>query len=354
MKNKDMTRSRLSLTLLFSVAIFIILFIAIALTIGIIYLLVFLEALPTYDGEATEVTPVLWLMSLISLIIGFGMSTLLLRFPLKPFNRIISQMNALASGDFKARMHFGKNMNAVPAFAEVINSFNRMAEELDKTEMFRQDFINNFSHEFKTPIVSIAGFAKLLKRGNLTEEQQNEYISIIEEESMRLSDMATNVLNLTKIENQSILSNVKTFNISEQIRHCVLLLENKWEKKNIDFDLDFSEHNISACEEMLKQVWINLIDNAIKFSPTNSTVSVSIEEKKDSLTINVTNKGSYIPEEEKQNIFRKFYQSDRSHASYGNGIGLAIVKKVIDLHEGKIVVKSENETTSFIVILKKS
>lgn len=131
--------------------------------------------------------------------------------------------------------------------------------------MLRSDFINNFSHEFKTPIVSIAGFAKLLRRGNLTDEQKEEYLEVIEEESLRLSAMANNVLNLTRVENQTILTEVTRFNLSEQIRGAVLLLAEKWTPKNLYMDMQFGEHMICANEELLKQVWINLLDNAIKF-----------------------------------------------------------------------------------------
>ncbi len=353
-KNKKERISRISLTLMFSFAIFIILFLAIGLTVGIIYLLLWLKAVPAYEGSAFEITPLLIYVIFISLLIGFGISMLLVRFPLKPFNRVISTMNRLASGDFKARIKFSKSVYGIPAFAEMEESFNKMAHELENTEMLRSDFINNFSHEFKTPIVSIAGFAKLVKKGNLTEEQKTEYISIIEEESIRLSDMATKVLNLTKVENQTILSDVSRFNLSEQIRNCVLLLEQKWTDKNIEFDLNFSEHYIYANEELLKQVWINLIDNAIKFSPEYSFVSVKIEEENKSYLITVTNTGSYIPESEKKHIFRKFYQSDKSHTAYGNGIGLAIVKKILELHKAEIYVESDKDSTSFTVKINKA
>ncbi len=352
-KNKERL-SRLSLTLMFSFAIFIILFLAIGLTVGIIYLLVCLKAIPAYEGNAFEITPLLLYVIFISLLLGFGISMLLVRFPLKPFNSVISMMNRLASGDFKARIKLSKPLSSIAAYVEMEESFNKMAYELENTEMLRSDFINNFSHEFKTPIVSISGFAKLLKKGNLTEEQKKEYIDIIEEESIRLSEMATKVLNLTKIENQTILSDCNIFNLSEQIRNCVLLLENKWTDKSIEFNLDFSEYEIYANEEMLKQVWINLIDNAIKFSSEYSSIDIKIEENEKKLITSITNIGSHIPKSEQKNIFRKFYQADKSHASYGNGVGLAIVKKIIGLHKGEINVESENDFTTFIVTLNKS
>ncbi len=343
--------NRLSLTLMFSVAIFIILFIAIGLTIGIIYLLIALEAVQTVDEGNLTITPVLIYVCFISLVIGFGISMLLVRFPLKPFNRIISLMNRLSSGDFKARLHFGKPLTAISALTEVSDSFNKMAEELENTEVLRSDFINNFSHEFKTPIVSIAGFAKLLKKGNLSEKEKAEYIDIIEKESLRLSSLATNVFNLTKIENQTILTEINEYNPAEQIRHCVLLLENKWSEKEIDFNLELEDILIFANEESMEQVWINLIDNAIKFSSNKSTIDIKMKKEETTTSFTITNTGVTICKDNIDRIFRKFYQADESHAAEGNGVGLAIVKKIVELHKGKITVESENGVTSFTVTI---
>jgi signal transduction histidine kinase len=236
---------------------------------------------------------------------------------------------------------------------EIEDTFNRMAEELEHTEMLRGDFVNNFSHEFKTPIVSIAGFAKLLKRGNLSKEQRKEYLDIIEEESLRLSEMATNVLNLTKIENQTILTDVTEYNLSEQIRSCVLLLEKRWTGKKLEMNLEFEEYTICACEELLKQVWINLLDNAIKYSPEYGFITIKIKEKESEYQISIANSGEEIPQEKRQKIFQKFYQVDESHSSAGNGVGLSIVKSVIDLHGGQVWADCENGITTFCVILKK-
>ncbi|MBQ9117312.1 MAG: HAMP domain-containing histidine kinase, partial [Clostridia bacterium] len=175
----------------------------------------------------------------------------------------------------------------------------------------------------------------------------------IEEESMRLSYMATNVLNLTKVENQSILSGVTCFNLSEQIRAAVLLLEAKWERKNISFHLDFDEFEIEAGEELLRQVWINLIDNAVKFSPICGEVILDISEKETSYLIKIGNHGAEIPADKLDKIFGKFYQADESHASEGNGVGLAIVKKVVQLHCGSVSASSENGINTFTVELPK-
>ena len=272
---------------------------------------------------------------------------------LKPVNRLIDKMNCLAKGNYSARMDIGKPFGGFSVLRMLSDSFNKMAEELQNTEVLRSDFINNFSHEFKTPIVSIAGFAKLLKKGNLSKQQQKEYVEIIEEESLRLSYMATNVLNLTKIENQKILTGVSAYNLSEQIRSCVLLFEDKWSRKNLEMYIDFGEYIISANEELLKHVWINLIDNAIKFSPEYGALEIKIDQDEENLIVSVSNNGKAIPKEIQNKIFNKFYQGDESHSSEGNGIGLAIVKQVVLLHNGKVSVKSHDNFTSFIVTLPK-
>ncbi len=287
----------------------------------------------------------------ITIIVLFIFLVFLGRFPLKPVNDFINQMNRLSSGDFKARLHFGGFLSSNRTFQELEESFNELAEELDNTEMLRADFINNFSHEFKTPIVSIAGLAKLVNKGNISEEEKKAYLLAIESESMRLANMATNVLNLTKVENQTILTDVNTYNVSEQIRTCVLLLENQWSSKNIELYLDFDEHEIKANEELMKQVFINLLDNAIKFSPEGGVVSVEISEEASFLSVAIKNSGDEIPKDKIDKIFNKFYQVDESHAAKGNGVGLAIVKKIVKLHTGKISVRSEGGETTFTVTL---
>ena len=344
--------SRMSLTLALSIFVFIILLAAIGLTALGLWLLTKAGVIVDINGEL-QLGQVILFMSLISLIIG-GVSVFFSsRLPLKPVNEIINKMNRLAAGDFKTRLKFGDTMFAHPAVKELTASFNTMAEELENTEMLRNDFINAFSHEFKTPIVSITGLANLLESGNLTEEQRVQYARAIREESMRLSSMANNVLNLTKVENQTILTDVSHFNLSEQVRSAVLLLEEKWSSKNIDLQLDFDEYMIEANEEMLKQVWINLIDNAVKFVPQCGTVELEVNDEDENLLIKVSNTGGEIPPDKIDKIFNKFYQGDESHAMQGNGIGLAIVKSIVDLHSGTVSVESENGITTFTVTLPK-
>ena len=348
-------KQRRALYFFYSFVIFAIIWISILLAAAIVALLIRFGIYPYQEVAALEHTgnaySLMWLTVLVSLVIGSTAAFLTTKYSMDPVGRLVTHINRLASGDYRTRLSDKDFLAGTPAFQSVTESFNKLAEELQNTEMLRSDFINNFSHEFKTPIVSIAGFTKLLKRGNLTEEQQKEYLDIIEEESLRLSAMATNVLNMTKIENQTILTDTTTFNVSEQIRSAILLLDEKWDKKYIELSADFSEYTITGNEEMLKQVWINLLDNAVKFTPDFGSVRVDLAVSDRHLTVSIANTGSTIPPEKLTKIWNKFYQADESHASAGNGIGLAIVKKVTELHGGKVGVTSENELTAFCVML---
>lgn len=319
----------------------------------IVYVLIRFGVLKGIEHKAISSVPVLLIAFATNYIVALLMITLLSKIPLKPVNLLVEKMNRLTSGDYGVRIELGKKTGRYSELNRLSESFNTLAEELGNTEMLRGDFINNFSHEFKTPIVSIAGFAKLLKKNHLTDEQRAEYLNIIEEESLRLSAMATNVLNLTKIENQSILTEVVEFNLSEQIRKCILLAEGKWQKKSLEFEIDLEEYVVEANEELLKQVWINLIDNAIKFSKKSSAISLSAKEEETFVEVAVRNVGKVIPLEQQKKIFNKFYQGDESHSGEGNGIGLALVKRVVELHQGSVSVSSERGITIFTVKIPK-
>ncbi len=352
-KHKEEKKGRIALTILVTACVVLTMLLAVGIAFLVASYFLLNDMIPRVIPDTPKYKSSLIFMMLITMVVGIILAAFLTRNLLIYVNRIINRMNRLASGDYSARLSYGKPICLHPTVIEIVSSFNRMAEELEKTEMLRRDFINNFSHEFKTPIVSIAGFAKMLKKKNLTEEQRKEYLDIIEEEAKRLTDMATNVLNMTKVENQTILTDVSKFNLSEQIRFSVLLLEEKWVKKNLRFDLEFEEYEIEANEELLKEVWINLIDNAVKFSPENEEVAIQIDERNDGYCIIISNKGEKIAKENQKKIFHKFYQADESHATKGYGIGLAIVKRVVELHKGKVDVECRADKVSFLVEIPK-
>lgn len=284
--------------------------------------------------------------SLVIIPVSFAIARLLLRYPMRPIKKLIQGMNRLAEGHFEERLDFGD----VGPMKELADTFNKLASELQNTEMLRADFVNNFSHEFKTPIMSIHGFAELLMQTKMPEVQK-EYVEVIASESKRLAHMATHVLNLTKIENQSILTNCSEYNLSEQLRKCILLLESKWTEKEITINADFDEHLVYGDAELLQQVWVNLLDNAIKFSPVGAEIGVSIANLNREIQVVLSNHGPMIPEEDHSRLFNKFWQGDTSHAQQGTGIGLAVVRKIVDLHSGAVDVSSSPEATIFTVRL---
>jgi len=275
-------------------------------------------------------------MMVFSIITGTAITAFFSKKALRPIHKFIKATQRIAEGDFNVQLE----INGIYELEELSRSFNKMAQELSSIETLRSDFVNNFSHEFKTPIVSIRGFAKLLKWQDLTDEQRSEYIDIIINESNRLTELSTNVLNMAKIEKQNILTEINSVNISEQIRTSILLLEKKWTDKKLYVNADFDEFFCQANEELLKQVWINILDNAIKYADQRGLIEVNIRQDQNTLYVSIKNTGSKISPEIQEKIFDKFYQGDASRSSEGTGIGLAISKKIVDLHNGAIRVNS--------------
>lgn len=330
-KKKTHIVKQLGMVFLFSASYFLMFLITIILAVVGIFLL---SKFGIIDDEHIKRIP-LFLIACISVVIGTVMSLIFSRMPLKQFYKIIEATNQIADGDYSVRL----DLKGPAEMQNLNNSFNHMAKELSSVEMLRTDFVNHFSHEFKTPIVSIRGFAKILKNGNINEEERNEYLDIIIDESERLSDLSMNVLNLSKIEQQSILTDKRRFNLSEQLRLVIVLLYDKWNHKHIDIDFECDEVYYNGNIEMLKQVWINLLDNAIKFSPAYSTIKIELSQSDAETIVRVADEGAGIPDNQKVHIFDKFYQGDASHSTKGNGLGLAIAKKIVELHDGTIIVK---------------
>jgi len=268
---------------------------------------------------------------------------------IKPIHRVNEAMKKVSKGDFSERVDDGKCSGEI---RELVQSYNHMAEELSGIEMFRSDFINNFSHEFKTPIVSIRGFARQLEREDISEEQRREYTRIIVAESERLANMSSNVLLLTKLENQQIVTDKKPYRLDEQLRGCILLMEKQWSDKNLELRLDLDELTYSGNEEMMSHVWVNLISNAIKYSPEGGLLELGCMRVQDFIVVHVTDHGEGMDELTQLRIFEKFYQGDSAHAAEGNGLGLSLAKRIVDLCGGKIAVNSApGEGSMFSVYL---
>lgn len=275
--------------------------------------------------------------------VGFGIPKL------RPIHKVNEAMKKVSQGDFSIRLDESRDIGEIH---ELICSYNHMAEELGNIEMFRKDFINNFSHEFKTPIVSIRGFARQLERDDLSEEQRREYTHIIAAESERLANMSANILLLTKLENQQIITDKADYALDEQLRSCILLLEKQWTDKEIELQLDLDPLTYCGNEEMMSHVWVNLISNAVKYSPVGGMLEISCMQVQDFIVVRVTDHGEGMSAETQMRIFEKFYQGDSAHAAEGNGLGLSLAKRIVDLCGGKItVVSAPDNGSTFSVYL---
>lgn len=268
----------------------------------------------------------------------------------RPVKKILDATQRITHGDFSARinpMHIGE-------YSKVVEDLNRMAEELSNNETLKTDFISNVSHELKTPLAVLQNYGVLLEQPGLSEEKRMEYAKSITRVTKHLSELITNILRLNKLENQNIHPTVKACNISEMMCECLLDFENEWEAKNIDIEFNIqSDVNICTDPELLVLVWSNLFSNALKFTPEGGRIEVSLLKDSRFVTVSVSDTGCGMDEETIKRIFEKFYQGDTSHSSKGNGLGLALVKRVIDLLGGEIFVESTpGEGSTFTVKLQ--
>ena len=289
---------------------------------------------------------------LICILSGAAIAVGLSKIFVSPMMKLGDAMRKVAGGDFTVRLDCTSKIRDV---REVYGSFNTMVKELGNTETLQTDFVSNVSHEFKTPINAIEGYASLLQDSQLTDEQKNAYIDKIIFNTRRLSDLVGNILLLSKVNNQTISLKASTFRLDEQVRQSILALESKWEKKEIEFDIDLDEIEYTGYENLLSHVWLNLIDNAVKFSPQNGQIRIRLKQLAGSVTFSIWDNGLPIPEADIDRIFNKFYQGDNSHASEGNGLGLALVRKIVAAAHGTInVTSSEDAGTEFVVALLSS
>lgn len=288
-----------------------------------------------------------------SIIIGFLLSFIIGGIILKPLSELIEATKRVSEGDYTARVEMGwSERHTIKELSALIRRFNEMAKELRNTELFRKDFISSFSHEFKTPLASIRGFARQLYEGGLTPEQQREFSRIILDETEYLSALSANTLLLTSLENRDIVSEKKRFSLDEQLRDCMIRLEPQWSEKNIEIDMErMDEISFYWNEQLLAHVWNNLFDNAVKFTDEGGCIRVSCVRADSGVTVTVSDSGRGISPEALPHIFDKFYQEDSSHATKGNGLGLALVKRIIELCGGNIRAESDKNGTTFIVEL---
>jgi len=257
------------------------------------------------------------------------------------FRPIIEALEKIAQGDFSIRLENEFQDNEM--VGELANSVNRMALELDQMENLRQEFVSNVSHEIQSPLTSIRGFAQALENDQLTPEERHHYLSIIENESTRLSRITEDLLRLASLESDKVKFEPSPYRLDKQIRSLILACEPQWLEKELVMDVAFEEIQITADEDLLSQVWINLIHNSIKFTPQAGRIGITLQEEGSTIRFEITDTGIGISDEDQAHIFERFYKADKSRTrsgSNGSGLGLAIVRKIVELHNGTITVES--------------
>lgn len=268
-----------------------------------------------------------------SIIIGAVITNLITIAYFDPITKLAASMKTVAGGNFNIKAQTDSKIDDVQ---EIYDSFNMMVRELAATETLQTDFISNVSHEFKTPINAIEGYASLLQEHGQTEEERQICIEKILFNTSRLSALAGNMLLLSKLTNQSIKPQRKVFRLDEQVRQAILLLESKWTAKEIDFDVELDEINYCGYDDLLIHVWMNLIDNAVKFDPHGGLVRLRLRTVGNNVVFSVEDDGPGIPEEEAERVFNRFYRSESQRATEGNGLGLALVKQIVEQSGGTV------------------
>lgn len=274
----------------------------------------------------------------------------------RPVKRILDGMNKIMAGDFKTRIPYIKGEDSGNEFDAIIKGLNDMAAELSGVETLRTDFVSNVSHELKTPLAVIQNYGTMLQSPGISEAERKEYAKAITEQTRKLSNLITNILRLNRLENQQIYPDKKEYNLTEQICECLLGFEQAWEEKELEIETDLDE-DVMICEdaELLSLVWNNLFSNAVKFSKHGGKICISVKKDKNDIFVTVQDNGCGMEPEVGRHIFEKFYQGDTSHATKGNGLGLALVKRVIDIVGGDISVQSAlGQGTTFGVRLEES
>ena len=283
---------------------------------------------------------------LLSIICGTIVMLIVAKLIVKPIKELISATEKIAKGDFEVYIKKDRK----DEIGQLVDNFNKMTKELAGMEILRNSFISDISHEFKTPLTSIEGYTKLL-RDCKSDAERNEYIDIITEETQRLSALSGNILLLNRIENENITLSKELYRLDEQIRHVILISENKWSSKNIELQIDLDEITYTGNEALLYQVWVNLFDNAVKFSNIGGAIEINLKRQEGKIIFSIIDYGKGMTDEQQKRMFEKFYTGDKSRNSEGNGLGLSIVKRVIDMNGGTIEVHSRLDEFTQIKIM---
>jgi len=260
-------------------------------------------------------------------------------------SKLMNAIKAVSSGNYRYKLDAANG-----PFQTIFQDFNKMTEELAGVETLRNEFINKFSHEFKTPIASISGFADLILRGNLSPEDERQYLEIILAESKRLAALSTDSLLLSSLESQQIIVDKQTYSLDEQLKQVAILLSPQWTEKNIQVELELSELSYFGNAELMQHVWINLLNNAIKYTPKGGTIVISGKQEKSRISVSFRDSGIGMTSNEIANIFNKYFQSDPNDNGRGLGLGLAIVSRIVSLAKGQVAVESEKDSGSTFTV----
>lgn len=292
-----------------------------------------LELLPFFSTDFT----LLILIYIISLIVAMTAAHFFSKWFFEPIKDLCEGMQKVSDGNLSTRL---ETKSSSCEIQEMIAGFNMMTRELESTEILQTDFVSNVSHEFKTPINAIEGYTTLLQGCENLNTEQQKYVDKILFNTSRLSSLVSNILLLSKIENQSIQTNRDWYGLDEQVREAIVALESAWEPKEIDFDVDLDDIEYYGNEIAMRHVWSNLIGNAIKFSPYGGVVKIRLQKKPEHFIFIVEDQGCGLSDEAKKHIFDKFYQEDTSHKEEGNGLGLALVKRILSVEHGEITAEN--------------
>ena len=269
----------------------------------------------------------------VCLLVGILVTSQLSKYFFNPIKKLRSAMDKVADGDFSVRL---EEKSSSKEILEIYTGFNLMANELSSTEILQTDFVSNVSHEFKTPINAIEGYSTLLQGSDNLDGDQREYIDKILFNTGRLSSLVGSILLLSKLENQQIPTNQTSYRLDEQIRQSIVALEPAGGTKDIEFDVELDRIDYLGNEPMMRHVWDNLLSNAIKFSPDGGTVKLRLTKKQKKLVFTIEDQGPGLSEDAQKHIFDKFYQADSSHKQEGNGLGLALVKRILTIEKGQV------------------
>lgn len=292
-----------------------------------------------FFGDTVELS-IYWYAIIAGIIAGVITLIFVSKMVARPIVSLNEAMKKVSQGDFTPKLD--SHSSGIHEIRESYESFNRMTKELASTEILQTDFVSNVSHEFKTPINAIEGYTMLLQ-DTVVSEEQNEYVEKILYNTKRLSELVGSILLLSKLENKGIQNRFEFFCLDEQIRKAIVSLEHKWTAKNIEFDVDMETIVYRGNESLLYHVFANLIDNAIKFNREGGKITVRLEKRETNIVFSVSDEGPGIDDNAKHHIFDKFYQANNSHSGEGNGLGLALVKRILDIHKGSIEVNNNED-----------